>query len=88
MLLILQEYNLYNKNQKLLDIDKFMDIIAYFGRIFKYKKIIIFYPKFNFTEFSKNYTKEDDKILLNTYMYDKAIYEYLKNNKKYYDNKC
>jgi hypothetical protein len=80
-------YNLYNKNQKLCDIDKFMDIIAYFGRIFKYKKIMIFYPKFNFTEFSKNYIKEDDKILLNTYMYDKAIYDYLKNNKKYYDNK-
>lgn len=80
-------YNLYNKNQKLIDIDKFMDLIAYFGRIFKYKKIIIFYPKFNFNEFSKNYKKEDDKILLYTYMYDKAIYDYLKNNKKFYSHK-
>ena len=80
-------YNLYNRNQKLTDIDKFMDIIAYFGRIFKYKKVVIFYPKFNFTEFSKNYTNDHDKILLNTYMYDKAIYNYIKNGKKYYDNK-
>ena len=80
-------YNLYNKNQKFIEIDKFMDIIAHFGKIFKYKKIIIFYPKFNFTEFEKNYTKEDDKILLNTYMYDKAIYQYIKYGKKYYDNK-
>jgi hypothetical protein len=80
-------YNLYNKNQKFIEIDKFTDIITYFGRIFKYKKIRIFYPKFNFTKFEKNYTKEDDKILLNTYMYDKAIYEYIKYGKKYYDNK-
>ncbi len=80
-------YNLYNKNQKLMDIDNFMDIIAYFGRIFKYRKAIIFYPKFNFTEFSQNYKKEDDKILLNTYMYDKAIYNYIKNGQKYYNNK-
>ena len=80
-------YNLYNKNQKLIDIENFMDIIAYFGRIFKYRKAIIFYPKFNFTEFSQNYKKEDDKILLNTYMYDKAIYNYIKNGEKYYNNK-
>lgn len=80
-------YNLYDKNQKLTDIDKFIDIIAYFGRIFKYKKVMIFYPKFNFTEFTKNYKKEDDKILLHTYMYDKAIYNYIKNSKKFYDNK-
>ncbi len=80
-------YNLYNKNQKLIDVDKFIDIIAYFGRIFKYRKAMIFYPKFNFTEFSKNYEKEDDKILLNTYMYDKAIYNYIKNGQKYYNNK-
>lgn len=80
-------YNLYNKDQKLLDIDKFMDVITYFGRIFKYKKITIFYPKFNFTEFDKNYKSDEDKVLLNTYMYDKAIYEYIKYGKKYYDNK-
>lgn len=80
-------YNLYDKDQKLIDIDKFMDIIGYFGRIFKYKKVMIFYPKFNFTEFSKNYINEDDKILLHTYLYDKAIYNYIKDRKKFYDNK-
>ena len=80
-------YNLYDKDQKLTDIPKFMDIISYFGRIFKYKKAIIFYPNYNFTEFSKNYSREDDKILLHTYLYDKAIYDYIKSGKKYYDNK-
>ena len=80
-------YNLYDKNQKLTDVNKFLDIIGYFGRIFKYKKVMIFYPKFNFNEFSNNYSKEADKILLNTYMFDKAIYEYIKYGKKYYDNK-
>lgn len=80
-------YNLYDKNQKLTDVNKFLDLIGYFGRIFKYKKVMIFYPKFNFNEFSNNYSKEDDKILLNTYLFDKAIYEYIKYGKKYYDNK-
>lgn len=80
-------YYYYDKNQKLEEIEDFEKIISLLGRIFKYKKAKIYFPYYNFSEFEQNYNKEEDKILLYTYLYNKPLYLYLKSNIKYYNSK-
>ena len=79
-------YNYYNNNQELSDFSNMKEIISYFGKIFKYKNSIIFFPYFNFNQFNNNYNNFTDKVLLNTYLYNKPIYDYFKNKKKYYNS--
>jgi hypothetical protein len=83
----MRTYYYYDKDQKLDDIDNFDLLIGIFGRIFKYKKAQIYFPYYNFTEFIENYNKDDDRVLIYTYLYNKQLYQYLKYGEKYYNSK-
>jgi hypothetical protein len=58
-----------------------LDLIYNFGRIFYYKTAKIFHEYKPFTIFEKNYS-ESDKIFLETNLFNKSIYDYLKSNIK------
>jgi hypothetical protein len=76
----LNRFFYYNKKQ---DFDtKHLDLILEFGRIFNYKKCIIFNNFNNFSNIQK-YTKN---MFLYTSFYDKTIYDYIKSNKIYLKN--
>jgi len=76
----LNRFYYYNKKQ---DLDNtHLDLILEFGRIFNYKKCIIFNNFNNFANI-KNYNKN---MFLYTSFYDKTIYDYIVSNNIYLKN--
>jgi hypothetical protein len=69
----------YYDNYIHFDFDYYIDLIAHFGRVFKYKEANILFNYKNFTEFKNNYK---DTEFLYTKLYCDEIYQYYKNNKK------
>lgn len=63
--------------------NKELDIIYHFGRIFNYKIVKIFHEYSNFTKL--NYS-EISPVFLNSNLYNKTIYNYLKYGKQYFEN--
>ena len=51
------------------------------GKIFNYKKAIVYHTYSNYKDFKDNYYTSDESFLYINH-YNKTLYEYLKNNKK------
>ena len=76
-----------NKNDSCYKIQEkeFLDLIYHFGRIFYYKKALIFHTFCSFEEFKDNY-EESYKIYTTVNLFNKTIYNYLKYGKKQFEN--
>ena len=87
----INQYYFYNDRELLSEKD-ILDIIILLGKMFNYKKALIFHSYDNFSKFKSNYLKIQE-VFLNMKHYDRTLYNYLKHNKKpfksekrYYDN--
>lgn len=73
----------YGKSEELTV--QLVDIVYHFGRIFHYKDVLIYHQFKSFIDFSPNYS-ENNKIFLNTNLYNYSLYSYLKYGIKYLEN--
>ena len=73
----------FNKKTKLDDID--IELISNFAYIFKYDTFKLFLEYDNFSNISKIDTELDYSYLYN-HLYCSSLYEYLKDDKKFYSN--
>jgi len=77
-----KKYTYYDEKIDDIDIIKYTSL---FGKVFGYKKAKIYFNYNNFSNFEKNYSKDTEYLYCN--LYCETIYNYLKNNKKFIENK-
>jgi len=64
-------------------IDEYMEIYSKFAKLFKYKQVKIFLDYKNFGIFSNNYTDDNYKKYLYSYVFCYPLYNYIKNKIKF-----
>lgn len=62
-----------------------IELVYHFGRIFKYKHILIYHHFKSFAHLSDNYQKPN-RIFLDMNLYNSTLYTYLKTGKKYLEH--
>ena len=76
----INQYYFYNDKEPIKE-DILLQILLELGKLFSYKKAIIYHNYKNFTEFKKNYYSNQELFLYLNH-YDFTLYDYLKNKKK------
>jgi hypothetical protein len=76
----INQYYFYNEKETINE-DKLLQIVLELGKIFSYKKAIIYHDYKNFVDFKNNYYKSQEMFLYINH-YDFTLYNYLKNKKK------
>lgn len=76
----INQYYFYDSKVE-IDEKKLIVIITKLGKLFNYKKSIIYHTYSNYTDFKYNYTTNNESFLYINH-FNKTLYDYLKNNKK------
>ena len=76
----INRFYFYNEKES-LDNKKLIDVLLELGKLFSYKKAIIYHDYQNFKNFKNNYFKSQEMFLYLNH-YDATLYDYLKNQNK------
>ena len=76
----INQYYFYDSKEEINE-KELIDLLMKLGKIFNYKKAIVYHTYSNYKDFKDNYYTSDESFLYINH-YNKTLYEYLKNNKK------